>query len=81
MTWQPGQPIVSASDDAEWQAWRKAQKLEQQRYRRSVYSRIDYYPSDAALSVIMPLIGSHADRTYSAVIDRLITAAAGELPE
>lgn len=80
MTWQPGLPVVTAGDDAEWRAWRKARKLEGQRYWRSVYPRIDYYPSDAALAVIMPLTGNHADGTYSAVIDRLILSA-GELPE
>lgn len=44
MTWQPGQPVVTASDHCEWQAWRKAPKLEQQRERRQRYPRIDYYP-------------------------------------
>jgi hypothetical protein len=81
MTWQPGQPIVSASDDAEWLAWRKAQKQEQQRYRRSVYRRIDYYPSDEAQAVIDARTGNHAGGDYSTVIDRLILTAAGELPE
>lgn len=33
MTWTPGQPVVTAADVADWQAWRKARKLEQQRER------------------------------------------------
>lgn len=81
MTWQPGQPILSASDDAEWRAWRKAKKQEQQRYRRSVYRRIDYYPSGEAQSVIDARIGNHAGGDYSTVIDRLILAAANDPTE
>lgn len=52
MTWQSGQPIVTASDHVDWQAWRKARKLEQQRERRQSLPRIDYYPSKAAMAVI-----------------------------
>jgi len=81
MTWQPGQPILSASDDAEWRAWRKARKLEQQRERRRRYPRIDYYPSGAARAVIMANAGNHPGGDFSTVIDRLILSGAGELPE
>jgi hypothetical protein len=35
MTWRPGQ--ASASNDADWLAWREARKLEQQRERRQRY--------------------------------------------
>jgi hypothetical protein len=44
MTWEPGQPVVTAADVAEWEAWRHARKLEQQRHRRKALARIDYYP-------------------------------------
>ena len=81
MTWQPGQPVASASDDADWQAWRKARKLEQQRERRQRYPRIDYYPGKQARAVIMANTGNYPGGDYSTVIDRLILAAAGELPE
>jgi hypothetical protein len=81
MTWQPGQPILSASDDADWQAWRKARKLEQQRERRQRYPRIDYYPSDVARTVIMANAGNYPGGDFSAVIDRLILSGVGELPE
>ncbi len=81
MTWQPGQPVVTASDDAEWRAWRKAQKIEGQRWRRARYRRIDYYPSKAAQAVIDARTGRLAGGDYSSVIDRLILTAAGELPE
>jgi hypothetical protein len=60
MTWQPGQAVVSACDTADWQAWRKARKLEQQRARRQQCPRIDYYPSKQAQAVIMANTGNHA---------------------
>lgn len=81
MTWKPGQTVRNASDDAAWQLWRKARKLEQQRARRRQYPRIDYYPSDAARAVMMVNAGDYPGGDFSAVIDRLILAAAGELPE
>jgi hypothetical protein len=73
--------VRSASDDAEWQVWRKARKLEQQRARRRRYPRIDYYPSDAVRAVIMANTGDYPGGDFSTVIDRLILAAAGGLPE
>jgi len=76
MTWQPGLPVVTSGDRNDWQAWRKARKLESQRHRRALYARIDYYPSDEALRVIR---GQPGD--YSRVIDTLVLAGAGELPE
>lgn len=81
MTWQPGQPVLSASDDANWQAWRKARKLEQQRERRRQCRRIDYYPGKEAQAIIMASVGSYPGGDYSTVIDRLILSAAGGLPE
>lgn len=76
MTWQPGLPVLTASDHADWQVWRKVRKLEQQRERRNMYPRIDYYPSDKALRIIGAQRGD-----YSSAIDRLVLIAAGELPE
>ena len=78
MTWQPGQRITTAADRADWRAWQKAQKLEQQRQRRREYPRIDYYPSPAALAIIGAVGRTRrcaADRTFSAIIDSLVTAA------
>jgi hypothetical protein len=81
MTWQPGESVLSASDDAEWRAWRIANKLEQQRARRRQYPRIDYYPGKEARAIIMQNTGNHPGGDYSTVIDRLILSAAGGLPE
>lgn len=65
---------------ADWQAWRKARKLEQQRGRRAGLRRIDYYPSKAAQAVIDARCGPFAGGDYSGVIDALVLAA-GNLPE
>ena len=81
MTWQPGQPVATAADQAEWQAWRKASKLHAQRQRRLQYRRIDYYPSDEAQAVIDSRTGRRGCGDYSSVIDALVRAAADKLPE
>ena len=81
MTWQPGQPVVTATDHADWQTACKAQKLEAQRARRRRYPRIDYYPGKAAHAAIVERIGHNAGGNYSSVIDALILVAVGELPE
>ncbi|MBB6246182.1 RNase P/RNase MRP subunit POP5 [Rhodanobacter sp. A1T4] len=67
---------MTAADHADWQVWRKARKLAQQRESRKLYPRIDYYPSDEALRIIGAQRGD-----YSRVIDALVLIAAGELPE
>ena len=81
MTWRPGLPVASASDDADWQAWCKARKLEQQRQRRQRYPRIDYYPGKQARAIIMANTGNHPGGDYSTVIDRLILSGLSESPE
>lgn len=78
MTWKPGQPVVTASERAEWEAWSKVRKLEQQRQRRRMYPRIDYYPGKDALAVIERCAGG---RDYSSTVDELVLAGGGELPE
>ncbi|HEX7128731.1 MAG TPA: hypothetical protein VF217_01530 [Rhodanobacteraceae bacterium] len=81
MTWTPGQPVATAADVADWQAWRKARKLEQQRERRASLRRIDYHPGAEAQAVIDARCGPFAGGDYSAVIDALVLAGAAELPE
>ena len=76
MSWQSGQPVVTPDDWLEWQAWRKARKLESQRQRRAGLTRIDYYPSKAALEAIERAGGRPAP--VSTLIDELIL---GNLPE
>ena len=81
MTWQPGQLVLSPSDHTDWQAWRKARKLESQRERRRLHPRIDYYPSKAAQALIEARAGCFVGGDYSSVIDALMLAGAGEFPE
>ena len=81
MTWQPGRPVVTVADNEEWQVWRKASKLQAQRERRLQHRRIDYYPSDEAQDVIDSRTGRRGGGDYSSVIDALVIAGAGELPE
>src|SRR5690348_10425816 len=50
--WQPGQPVVTSKDHANWQAWRRARILERQRWRWSRMQRIDYYLSKEAAAAI-----------------------------
>jgi hypothetical protein len=78
MKWQPGQPVSTASDDAEWRAWCKARKLEAQRQRRRQYARIDYCPSKEALAVIHARTHGFCGGDYSSVIDALVLT---RLPE
>ena len=79
MTWQPGMPIITAKDHADWQALRRARKLEQQRQRRQRYPRIDYYPSAKARVVIEAVARTRRgpDSTWSAVIDALVLGTSG----
>jgi hypothetical protein len=81
MTWTPGRPVITPLDEYQWQAWRKARKLEQQRQRRQSITRIDYQPSDAALAVIQLRLAPRVGGDYSSVIDALILAGRGALPE
>lgn len=68
--WKPGMRVVTAEDTEAWEAWKKESKLAAQRYRRSKYPRIDYYPSKDARAVILGHV-SHWE-SYSSVIDSII---------
>src|SRR5712691_11833979 len=50
--WQPGTPVITEQDRAEWQTWRRARILKLQRERRRGMRRIDYYPSETAAAII-----------------------------
>ena len=79
--WQPGQPVVTASDHAQWREWCKTSKLEAQRWRRARMRRIDYMPGKDALRAIEQRTHRSVGGDYSSVIDALVIAGAGELPE
>jgi len=79
MSWEPGKPVITPHDVEAWKARRKAIKLQQQRERRAMYPRIDYYPSKEARAVIL----AHYDDQpggYSDAIDRIIREWA-DIPE
>lgn len=79
--WQPGRPVVTVADHEAWQAWSKARKLDAQRERRQRLRRIDYYPSEDAQAAIDARTHGREGGDYSSVIDALIRAGAGRLPE
>jgi hypothetical protein len=70
--WQPGRPVVTAQDHAEWQAWRRARILEQQREWRKQMRRIDYYPSKEAAAVIDRFRHRYAGGDASSILNRII---------
>lgn len=70
--WKPGMRVVTAEDVDAWQAWKKASKLAAQRYRRSKYPRIDYYPGKDAHFVILTHVSNRVGGDYSSVIDNII---------
>jgi hypothetical protein len=74
--WQAGQPVRTATDIAQWQAWKKERILDGQRFRRAQYRRIDYYPGDEAMAVIAGYLNGR--RTYAQIIDALVL---GLVPE
>lgn len=80
MTWEPGQPIRTQQDEADWQDWKRQTKAEGQRYRRSKYRRIDYIDvsDDAAVIIDREVLTAqrdqrYVDSTYSAVLNRIVT--------
>jgi hypothetical protein len=52
MTWRPGEPVLTPQDHAEWETWRRERKREQQRQRRAMYWRVDYYPDRAPAGIL-----------------------------
>lgn len=71
-SWKPGMRVVTADDVEAWQVWKKESKLAAQRYRRSKYPRIDYYPGKDAHAVILAHVSNRAGGDYSSVIDSII---------
>jgi hypothetical protein len=74
--WQAGQPVRTVTDIAQWQAWKKRRILDSQQFRRALYRRIDYYPSNDAVAVITGYL--NGQRTYAQIIDALVL---GLVPE
>lgn len=73
MTWAPGLPVMTNTDRAEWQQWRKDRKREQQRERRARYPRVDYYPSPDAQQTIDALRWPGVGGDVSTVLNRIVS--------
>ena len=72
LNWQPGLPVRTAQDHAEWETWRRERKRQQQHERRALYPRIDYYPDDYAFRVIGSLVKAETGHDLSSVISRIV---------
>lgn len=75
MAWQPGTPVITDDDRAEWAALKLARKNANQRNRRARNRRIDYYVSDAALAIIKAQCRPRSGYDTSSIINRLIERA------
>jgi hypothetical protein len=77
MAWQPGQPIQTAEHLLEWQEWKRVRKVEGQRYRRTLYRRIDYCEVSLEAAEVIDrelLVAPCAtEAVYSAVLNRIVT--------
>jgi hypothetical protein len=80
MTWQPGQPILTIQDHRDWIEWKRINKAEAQRYRRTKYRRIDYCEvSPEAAEVIdqecwkARIERRYLESAYSIVLNRIVT--------
>ena len=73
MTWQPGTPVRTQQDHADWQHWRRERKRQQQQWRRARYPRIDYYPDKHAAEVIDGLRRPCVGGDLSSIINRIVS--------
>ena len=62
---------MAAEDEAEWQAWRRARILSQQRERRARLRRIDYYPDADVAGIIDRLRVNGPGGDASSIINRI----------
>ncbi len=81
--WQPGRPVLSEQDAADWRAWRKARALDLQRQRRRSpsYLRIDFYAYGPTADLIRSMVSTGEASCYAAAIDRIIAEWAEAHPE
>lgn len=70
--WEPGQPVHTAQDHADWLAWRTERKRQQQRYRRARLRRFDYHASPDTAATLERLWKPLAGHDYSTIIDRIV---------
>jgi hypothetical protein len=72
VTWQPGTPIRTEEDEAEWRAWRRKRILTAQRDRRARLRRIDFYAVPEVVAIIDRLRTHRAGGDASSVLNRIV---------
>ena len=70
--WEPGKPVQTAQDHADWLDWRKARKRHQQAHRRSRLRRIDYHASPDTAAALDLLRKPRAGCDFSSIIDGIV---------
>ena len=70
--WQPGMPVVTAQDHAEWTAWRHDRALTLQKDRRKRMRRIDYYADEAAAAIVDKLRAPGIGGDASSILNRIV---------
>ena len=70
--WQPGMPVITAQDRAEWTAWRRDRVLTLQRDRRKRMRRIDYYPSKEVAALIESQRAPRCGGDASSILNRIV---------
>jgi hypothetical protein len=70
--WEPGAPVITAQDGAEWQTRRRARISTLQRERRHRLRRIDYYPSEDAATLIDKLRTRGVGGDASSILNRIV---------
>ncbi len=70
--WMPGKPVITATDQAEWLAWRSERKRQQQRDRRARLRRIDYHASPDTAAALERLWRPQSGGDFSSIIDSIV---------
>jgi hypothetical protein len=71
--WQPGMPVTTAQDHAEWMAWRHDRVLTLQKDRRKRMRRIDYYPSKEVAALIESQRTPRCGGDASSILNRIVS--------
>ena len=70
--WQPGMPVITAQDHAEWTTWRHDRALTLQKDRRKRLRRIDYYPSKEVAALIEGQRTPQCGGDASSILNRIV---------
>ena len=70
--WQPGMPVITAQDRAEWTSWRHDRALTLQKDRRKRMRRIDYYPDERAAAIVDKLRAPGIGGDASSILNRIV---------